>query len=324
MGLNIKKVSIVHINNRYVRGKDLNLNELFAVEDITDIARDKQDEIRRNVDMINRFMTEHDENNEPSVTMGKQCSKPYKCDLQEYCSKSEDTALTSNDAKRDFEPIIDKKAIKDLLDSLKYPLYFIDYESYITPIPETEGTRPYQQLPFQYSLHVIKDVDAPPEHREFLAQKDDENFIRHFADSMIDNLNESGSVIVYNKSFESRVNEELARMYPDLEEEIMRINDRMIDFMELFRKKQYCTKEMKGSYSIKNVLPALYPGDAELVYDNRLIVRDGNGASEAFLSLKDKSAEEQEEIRRALLKYCKLDTYAMVKLYEKYREIIIE
>ena len=88
-----------------------------------------------------------------------------------------------------------------------------------------------------------------------------------------------------------------------------------------FSKRNYYTKEMKGSYSIKYVLPALYPDDPELDYSQLSLIHKGDEASNAFLSLKDKSLDEQEKIREGLLEYCKLDTYAMVKIWEKFKEV---
>ena len=208
-----------------------------------------------------------------------------------------------------------------MLDSLAYPLYFIDYETCQYAIPKYEGTKPYQQIPFQYSLHIIKEKGAPLEHKEYLAEVGDENIIRNFAESMIENLPENGSVIVYNKSFEASVNKKIGEMYPDLQPEIERINSNIVDLMIPFSKRNYYTKEMKGSYSIKYVLPALYPDDPELDYSQLSLIHKGDEASNAFLSLKDKSPEEQEKIRKGLLEYCKLDTYAMVKIWEKFNEV---
>ena len=171
-------------------------------------------------------------------------------------------------------------------------------------------------------MHIIEEEGAPIEHKEFLAEVDDEDFIRTFAESMISNLPEDGSVIVYNKSFESSVNRKIAELYPDLADEMARINHNMVDFMVPFKNRDYYMKEMEGSYSIKYVLPALYPDDPELNYDNLPLVHNGGEASETFVGLKSKSKEEQESIRNALLLYCGLDTYAMVKLWEKFIEVI--
>lgn len=362
LGLNVKKVCIVYINNQYIRGKKLEIEKLFNIEDITDIAKSKQDEIRKNIEITNKYMNEHDKNNEPKEDIGMKCLKPYKCEFWEYCTRNLprpnvfDIGGGMHNSKKfekyyegkisfkdlqnedlnpkfleqiDFElnnlkPKIEKEAIKELMDSLKYPLYFIDYETYQLAIPEIEGTRPYQQLPFQYSLHIIKEKGAPIEHKEFLAEIDDLDYIRHFAESMIKDMPENGSVIIYNKSFEPARNNEIARMYPDLKDEMDRINSNIVDFLEPFKQRKYYTKEMHGSASIKAVLPALYPDDPELDYHNLPVVHNGGESSEAFLNLKNKSKKEQKEIRHGLLVYCELDTLAMVKLWEKFKEIIGE
>ena len=362
LGLNVKKVCIVYINNQYIRGKKLEIEKLFNIEDITDIAKAKQDEIRKNIEITNAYMEEYNKDNEPKEDIGMKCFNPYKCEFWEYCTRNlpkpnvfdigggmrtskkfekyYEGKVSFKDLQHEdlnpkfleqidfelnnLESKIEKGAIKKLMDSLKYPLYFIDYETYQLAIPEIEGTKPYQQLPFQYSLHIIKEKGATIEHKEFLAEIDDTDYIRHFAESMIKDMPENGSVIIYNKSFEPARNNEIARMYPDLKDEMDRINGNIVDFLEPFKQRKYYTKEMHGSASIKAVLPALYPNDPELDYHNLPVVHNGGEASEAFLSLKNKSKEEQKEIRHGLLVYCELDTYAMVKLWEKFKEIIGE
>lgn len=362
LGLNVKKVCIVYINNQYIRGKELEIDKLFNVEDITDIAISKQKEIKNNIEELNKYMEEHDEGNEPITDIGMKCSNPYDCEFWEYCTRNlpkpnvfdieggmrkdkkfqkyyegkisfKDLQYEDLNPKyleqidfelNNLEPKIDVDAIRDIMNSLKYPLYFIDYETYQLSIPEIEGTKPYQQLPFQYSLHIIKEKGAPIEHKEFLAEVDDKDFIRHFAESMIKDMPENGSVIIYNKSFEPARNNEISNMYPDLKEELDRINSNMVDFLEPFKQRKYYCKEMHGSASIKAVLPALYPDDPELDYHSLPVVHNGGEASDAFLNLKDKSEEEQERIRHGLLVYCELDTYAMVKIWERFKEIIGE
>ena len=358
LGLNVKKTALVYVNNEYIRGEDLDISQYFIIEDITEIAMAKQDEVRANIEHINNFMEAHDRDNEPNMEIGMHCCNPYSCDFWAYCTKElpkpnvfdisgmyksqkfesyaegkvsfEDLRSANINPRyleqidfelNDREPKVEKQAIKDFLNSLKYPLYFIDYESCNYPIPELEGTKPYQQIPFQYSLHIIKEEGAPLEHNEFLGDINDKNIIRTFAEHMINDLQEDGSVIVYNKSFESARNREIGEMYPDLKGEMDRINDNMVDLMVPFRQRNYYTKEMEGSYSIKYVLPALYPDDPELDYGNLPSVHNGGEASDAFLKLKGKSPEEQKQKREDLLKYCWLDTYAMVKIWEKFKEV---
>ena len=350
---NIKKACIVYINNKYVKQGNLELNKLFNIEDVTEIAKSKQQEIENNIYELNKYMEEHMDN-EPKDDIGIKCFKPYECEFWEYCTRNlpkpnvfdikggmhldkkfekyyDDLQNENINPKYleqiDFElnnlqPKIDKDYIKEIIKALNYPLYFLDYETYQVAIPEIDGTRPYQQLPFQYSLHIIKEEGAAIEHKEFLAEIEDKDFIRHFAENLIKDIPDNGSVIIYNRAFEPARNREIAEMYPDLKDELERINCNMIDFLEPFKQRKYYTKEMQGSASIKYVLPALYQKDSELDYHNLTVVHNGEEASEAFLSLKGKSKEKQKEIRNGLLVYCQLDTYAMVKIWMKFKQIL--
>ena len=359
LGLNVKKVSIVYLNSEYYRRtEELDLKKLFKKEDVTSQVKEKQNQIRNKIDFINNYMESHDADNEPDKQIGNYCCNPYPCDFWQYCTRNlpkpnvfelkniqwstkfkkyYEGKITLEDLKNekvsdncfeqiDFEinnrePKIEKEVIKELLDSLKYPLYFIDYETCPYAIPQFKNTHVYQQIPFQYSLHIIKEKGAPLEHKEFLAEVGDENMIRNFAESMVNDISEEGSVLVYNKKFEMGINNKIKEQFSDLKNEIDRINKNIIDIMEPFNDRNYYTKEMKGHYSIKYVLPALYPDDPELDYSKLPLIHDGGEALTAFLTLKDKSPKKQKEIREALLKYCELDTYAMVKIWEKFKEV---
>ena len=351
-GLNVRGVFIVHINNEYVRGENLEIDRLFTIEDVTSDCIEKQDGISDN---IARFR----QSNGHSQDIDRHCFEPYPCAFWEYCTRNlpkpnvfdirgmqtrtklkkyREGKISFEDLKNekinpkyleqiDFElagrsPKINKSAIKDILDTLTSPLYFIDYETCQYAVPEFAGTKPYQQIPFQYSLHIIAEEGSSMEHREFLAQPDDEDMIRTFAERMIGDMPENGSVIVYNKAFESSRNREIGEMYPDLADEMERINSNIVDLMVPFKNRDYYMREMKGSYSIKYVLPALYPDDSQLNYANLPVVHNGGEASQAFLSLKDKIPSEQKKIREGLLRYCELDTLAMVKIWEKFLEVV--
>lgn len=355
-GLNVKKAAIVYINNEYVRGSELDMAQLFNIEDVIDIVSQKQDEIKSNISAFNDLGQ-----SEPEIDIGQQCFNPYPCPYWQYCTRNLptpnvfDIAVMQRRSKfkkyydgkisfedlenenlnpkyleqidfelHDREPKIIKSAIEDVLKSLSYPLYFIDYETCQHAIPEIEGTKPYQQIPFQYSLHIIEKKGDSLNHKEFLADADDDNLIRNFAKSMIADMPEDGSVIVYNKAFEATRNKEIGEMYPEFKEDMERFNANMVDLMVPFRERNYYTKEMEGSYSIKKVLPALFPDDPELDYNELSLVHKGDEASNAFLSLKNKSPEEQKPIRKALLEYCRLDTLAMVKIWEKFRQVLFE
>ena len=249
LGLNVKKASIVYINRDYIRHGALDIHKLFNIKDVTDLAKSNLPNIKNNIDDINNFMNKYNKESEPKIPLSMSCFDPYSCSYWQYCTKAlpkpnvfdiasmkkEDKIkyynsglISFNDLKNsdinakyleqinfeleNLEPKINKEAIKNLMDSLIYPLYFIDYETFQLAVPEYEGTKPYQQLPFQYSLHIIRDEDAKAiEHKEFLAQIDDKDFLRHFAQSMIKDIPDNGSVIIYNNSFEPSRNRELAR-----------------------------------------------------------------------------------------------------------------
>ncbi|MBQ3475633.1 MAG: DUF2779 domain-containing protein [Bacilli bacterium] len=357
LGYKIKSVNIMHVNSNYVLGKEFDIKEFFTVEDITDISILKENEIEEYVKEMNEVL---DSNKEPNIDIDKQCFSPYPCPFFKYCTKhlpeknvfdingkfirlndklklyhegnySYETLINSVTNEKaldqiDFvlnnkKPKINVEKIKEFMSKLKYPLYFLDYETCQFVIPEIEGTRPYQQLTFQYSLHILDKEDGELIHKEFLADVNDKDFIRHFAESLIKDIPGDGSVIIYNKSFEPTRNKEIARMYPEFKEDLEKINSNMIDFMIPFYEHWYYTKEMEGSYSIKYVLPALYRDDPSLDYHNLDLIHNGGEASSSFIDMIDKSEEEVLKIRKALLKYCELDTYAMVKIYEKLKEI---
>ena len=354
LGYKIKSVNIMYVNSDYILEGELDINEYFLIENITQLSISKEKEIEDNIKTINKIL---DSDKEPNIDLDMHCFHPYDCPFFKYCTKKLPTNnvfsvyglkkekmielykkgkisfedLLNEDINpkykeqiefelKDLKPRIVTNTIKEIISKLKYPLYFIDYETCQFAIPKIQGTKPYQQLTFQYSLHIM-DKEGNLTHKAFLADIDDKDFIRHFAESMIKDMPYDGSVIIYNKSFEPTRNKEIMRMYPDLKEELERINNNVVDFMEPFQKREYYSKEMKGSHSIKYVLPALYPNDESLNYHNLPLVHNGGEASDAFLSLEGKTKEEKEVIRKGLLVYCELDTLAMVKIFEKFKEL---
>ena len=362
LDLNVKKVCLVYINNKYKLDKKLDIKKFFKIKDITEEVKQKQDEIRYNIDMIKKYMAEHDSETEPIKKIGMCCFKPYECGYWNYCTRNlpkpnvfdisgmwdstklkkyyggkisfedleNDRTIKSEKYKQQInfelheqEAKIEKDAIKEFLDNLEYPLSFLDYETIWPPIPILKGTRPYQQIPFQYSLHILEKDEEGDRlvHKQFLADVNDEDMIRTFANQLDEDLPKKGSIIVFNEDFESRINGGIGKMYNDLKDKMDKINDRMVDIMKPFEDRVYYSKGMQGSYSLKYVLPALYPDDPELDYSNLSLIHHGGEASGAFENLKDKTPEEQKAIKDALYKYCGLDTYALVKILEKFKEV---
>lgn len=357
LGLNVKKVYVVYINSTYVKKGELELNKLFNIEDVTHIAKGKQEQIKNNIIEIDKYMTKYDEKSEPENSIGMHCTNPYNCEYWQYCTrnlpkpnvfdiagmhksikfKKYDEGVISfedlqyeNINKKYLEQIdfeindkqdkIDKASIKKFINTLSYPIYFLDFETFQQAIPEYEGISPYMQIPFQYSLHYIEKEDGELKHKEFLA-KSGVDPRRELAEKLVQDIPTNVCITAYNMGFEKGVIRKLAQQYPALSEHLLNITENIKDLMIPFSKRYYYTKAMQGSYSIKYVLPALYPNDPELDYHNLPVVHNGAEASDTFLSLAQKSKEEQETLRKGLLMYCKLDTYAMVKIWQKLKEV---
>ena len=199
-------------------------------------------------------------------------------------------------------------------------MYFLDFESYQKAVPEYDYMRPYEQIPFQYSLHYILDENEELQHKEFLSEKDIDPR-RLLAEQLVKDIPKDSCVLAYNMQFEKMIIKNLASIYDDLANDLMNIHDHIQDLMIPFKDRDYYTKEMYGSYSIKYVLPALFPNDPSLDYHNLNLVHKGDEASNSFINLSSMNQEEEKEVREALLRYCELDTYAMVKILKKLKEV---
>ena len=233
---------------------------------------------------------------------------------------------------------VNPEGIRKFLDRLSYPLYFLDFETMQDAVPRYDGAKVYAQITFQYSLHIKEResvstfVDAGKlkytktanyiTHREFLAPNDGSDPRRPLAEQLCKDIPMDACTLAYNKMFECGRIRELAALYPDLAQHLLNIADHIIDLIDPFRAGDYYVPAMGGSFSIKSVLPALFPDDPELDYHN-LDERCQNGgdAMTIFPRIKDMEPEEAAASRKALLDYCKLDTLAMVKVWERLREM---
>jgi hypothetical protein len=216
--------------------------------------------------------------------------------------------------------IIDRDRIKRFLEELRYPLYFLDFETMATAVPIFDHSRPYQQLVFQYSLHIQDTPNAPVRHVEYLAEADPEiDPRRGFVKQLIKDCGTDGDIIVYNIGFERGKIRDAIEQFPTHRSELENILSRLKDLMIPFQQKWYYTPEMKGSYSIKKELPVLVP---KLSYKDQEI-QEGGMASLRFTQMVLGTFKgDVEQIKKALLEYCQLDTLAMVKILERLYSII--
>ena len=220
------------------------------------------------------------------------------------------------------QEFINPKGIRKFLDKLSYPLYFLDFETMQDVVPKYQGTHPYQQITFQYSLHIKESETADYEHREFLAPSDGSDPRRSLAEQLCKDIPKDVCTLAYNKMFECGRIKELADLYPDLAEHLLNIREHIVDLIDPFRAGDYYVPAMSGSFSIKSVLPALFPKESTLDYHN-LDERCQNGghAMTIFPRIQFMEPEEAAASREALLRYCELDTWAMVKVWEKLRKM---
>lgn len=352
-GLDLKDISIVHINNDYVRNGDLELKKLFNIVSV----KDKVEEYLPKVPWeIERFKGVLKSKQVPTREIGTHCEKPYPCDYKGTCWKDVPTSsildLSGLSMKKRFEmynsgyqqvqdlhpdevtltdkqwdsvnafktgeSVINKPELVEFIQDLKYPLYYLDFETFQTAIPLYDKSKPYQQQVFQYSLHIEDFNGSDLIHKEYLADGIIDPRLE-FTTQLIQDCQGEGDILVYNLSFEKTRLKELIEIYPEYEEGLIKIIDRLKDLMIPFQKGWYKTPEMKGSYSIKNVLPALVPDHS---YDH-LEIKNGGDASSIFTTkLMGSFSGDWDKVRKQLLEYCSLDTKAMVLiLHEILRKI---
>jgi hypothetical protein len=203
--------------------------------------------------------------------------------------------------------IIDKKNIKRELDKLTEPIYFLDFETMNWAIPRYPSSSPYNQIPFQWSLHILSDGEL--RHRAFLAdtQSDPRPDLSR---NLVDNIDNYGSIVVYHASFEGGILKKLASLYPDMHDVLLNMVNRLWD-LEIIFLKHYMDFRFLGRTSIKNVLPVMVPS---LGYDD-LEIGDGGLAQAGWVSMIESEGLEKKRLRSALLEYCMMDTMAMVKIY---------
>ena len=187
-------------------------------------------------------------------------------------------------------------------------------------IPEYPNSKPYQQITFQYSLHYIESEGGEIKHKEFLGGSG-EDPRRALAEQLVKDIPTDACVLAYNMGFEKGRIKELACLFPDLSISLMKIRDNVKDLIDPFHDGYYYNKAIGNSFSIKSVLPAMFPNDPDLDYHNLEGVHNGGEAMTLFPKIKDLPLDEQELARHNLLKYCELDTYAMVKIFLKLIEL---
>lgn len=352
-GYKIGKVAVIHLDKSYIRASTVDPSALLAQTDVTEKVEKVLPTIRQQAYDALEILKQTDEPKKCSCrlkTKSGHCPtfKYLNPDIPEYSvfniSRIGDKNLSVlvdgdihnvHDVPDDIKlsagqrnqvtvakskaPIINKPAIEELLSELEYPLYFLDYETVSSALPMFIGCTPFQQIPFQYSLHILSGPNGELEHYEYLGRDSVNPPMPELLTSLRSHIGETGSVIVWYKVFEKGRNTEMANSYPQYAKFLESVNNRVFDLMDVFSKQHFVHHDFKGSSSIKYVLPVLVP---EFSY-KEMGIQNGLIASirwyDAVMGVADK--EQANKTYDDLLKYCCLDTLAMVKIYKYLSEL---
>jgi len=350
-GLKIRKCWIYFINNQYIRKGNIEPDKLFSKTDITKNV----DKILSGVEInLRKMFGTIQLSKYPNIHIGSQCNDPYECPLINNCwgfLPKHNVFTLTRIGKKGFElledgisdikdipqnyrltdkqqiqvesirsqkPIINSHGIQDFLKTLKYPFYFLDFETLMTAIPMYDNVRPYQSIPFQYSLHIQKSKDEKPEHYSFLAdgEKDPRPEMLKRLKKL---LGDSGSIIAYNAGFEKSKLADASIAFSEYRDWFEGIQNRIVDLLSPFRSFDYYHHEQMGTASIKAILPVLTGKSYE-----GMEIAEGGTASIEYLrvTFNDVAEKDRQHVREQLEKYCALDTLAMVWIVEKLSELI--
>ena len=352
-GVRLSSVSLAHIDSSFVYSGGDDYRGLLKEMDMTEEALSRGSEVQEWIAAAQCVAALTDE---PVIKTGPQCTTPFACGFCDYCNRDMIVEPTSEypisslpnlkgwrrDAVAD-EETNDLREISDhLLTPMQlrvkqasvsgkayfdadgaaadlavhgFPAYFLDFETVRFTVPLWKGTRPFQQIPFQFSLHIL-DANGSPQHHGFLdLSGNDPSF--SCVQSLVDLCGKHGPIFAYNSCFECRVMHDLAARFPEFAPALQSIIERVEDLLLIARYRYYHPIQ-HGSWSLKAVLPALCP---ELSYDALEGVQDGNMAASAYQEAiaTDTTCTRKAQLESQLHEYCKLDTFAMVRMWEIFR-----
>jgi hypothetical protein len=349
-GLEIRSCKLGFINKQYVKNGEIDPRELFILEDISTRVEEISESIEERVSNLLEVISNK---GRPEMTIGQHCLAPYECPLRAECwgflpensvfdlrgGKTKQFSLweqgisSIKDIPADV-PLsrqqqiqkecvmtgsvhVEKEEIRQFLNKLKYPLYYLDFETFGPAIPVYDGTRPYQDIPFQFSLHVVESEGSEPVHHAFLAEGTEDprpQILRELQRL----LGSEGSIIAYNAGFEEGVLKELVEAFPEYTHWLEGILTRMVDLLYPFTNFHYYNASQKDTASLKKVLPAVTGKGYE-----EMGIGAGMDASIAYgrIMYGDATEEEIARVRADLLKYCKMDTEGMIWVVDELREL---
>jgi hypothetical protein len=302
VGLAPRAIAVATVDNAFVYGGDGNYDGLLAETDVTDAVRERATAIGERVVAVRATLASLDE---PDVAVGPQCRSPHECQFLAHCAPAGAPPRQSTERGRVARDLV------NFVRALPFPRYYLDFETVATAVPFFAGTRPYEQVPFQWSCHV-ETAPGKVEHREFLDVTGAAP-MRAVAERLVAQLGTTGPIVVYS-GYERRVLTELVARFPDLAAPLGALVERLVDLLPPTRA-HYEHPGLGGSFSLKAVLPTVAP---DLDYAKLGAVQDGLGAQLAYLEAIAPSTTEARRttLRKALADYCRQDTLALVRLVE--------
>ena len=305
----VERVLVGHVNNQFTLERAGAYEGLLVEENVTARVEALLPTLGEQAVALHRVMSLPAA---PPIAMGPQCTTPWRCPFIERCSQTApppDFPMHKDPRVRAGVIFLDRAVAAELCDA-PYPHSFLDFETIAFAVPEIVGTRPYEQLPFQWSLHVER-PSGETTHAEFLAIEDFGNFDA-LASALLAAIPGEGAVFAYNASFERRVLELLARLSVTHATGLRALAARLVDLLPI-TKRAYYHPQMRGSWSLKAVIPTIAP---DLAYGALGAVQEGEAAQLAFLELRRGRVQESRRatLMKAMLDYCRQDTRALVVL----------
>ncbi|AZQ59861.1 DUF2779 domain-containing protein [Maribacter sp. MJ134] len=343
-GISVVRCSVIHVNSNYLKQGEIKPKEFLAITEVTqevaEVYSTSTSQINDAIDLLSKEYLELKSCSCLCKTRTNHCdafsifnpgvTSPSIYELKRISEKKITNLVIQNalgfkTIPKDFElstyqklqlksfeqgkAIINTEGIQNTLAKLEFPLHFYDYEAYGSAVPRLNGTKPFEQIPFQVSMHTLSE-NGELTHFEYLA--DTLEFPSTMIEQMEQFTDKQGTFVSWHASYENSANDRMMEWMPRFKEYLTYINKNTFDLEKLFQK-EYVDYRFKGSSSIKKILPVLVP---ELSYDT-LEVKDGTMAMDTWgkIAFNDTNKEEKEQIRQDLLEYCKLDSLAMVEIF---------
>lgn len=348
-GIEIENFFIIYVNDKYVRKDILDINQLFTEQSVLKQVLAQQPFVEEKIKEAFQIIQMP---TMPEVSIGTHCNKPYPCDFKNYCwqnvpqnsiwnlqaialnekleliekgihtiddyAQHNSTNLLLN-AYQKNEPIINKEKIKEILNKIQYPVAFFDVEAFQSAIPIFNHTKPYERIPFLYSLHMQIETNSNLEHHYFLS-KTDRDYRLDFLLDFLEKTKNTKTIIVFNELMEKGILNYLANLFPQHNSAIQACLNKILDIEIIFKNYFYYHPKQLGSLSLKTIASSVLAANPYKTVG----IRDGEEAMAIYNELFFKPEKNKDFVYNDLIKYCYTDTYALYLVCQHLLKITTE